>query len=121
MITLRVRATSPGQEALVRLEPGRYTAGSAASDPLRLAGLPPAALGLDLADGTAVVVARVPARVGGQSLRAHQRRLLRPGERLEVHGWEITLQAPEGGRAAPDRRLRARPAVPGAARPPSGA
>jgi len=79
------------------------TAGGSLADLVRVSGLAPAALRLEPCRPGVVVTATVPGvRVAGHAVPPGARRLLRPGERVEVGGAVLELLAapPEGTRAA---------------------
>jgi hypothetical protein len=82
-------------------------AGGSNADDLHLPGTPPAALRLEPAEAGVVVEALTTGvRVGGRPVAPGTRRLLRPGERAEVHHVELAL-APEEPRSDSTRAAAA--------------
>jgi len=85
----------PGAEpARCELAAPRVAGGSHA-DALHLPGCPPAALRLlPCAAGVVIEVKAAGVRAAGHALRPGARRLLRPGDRVELHGAALELVAP---------------------------
>ncbi len=99
MISLRIR-TRQGQETALPLAPGRHLAGGGDADPLRIAGLPPEALDLEVAADSVIVIARLPGfLVSGQPLGVAQRRFVRPSDKLEHGDLELSFEYPERAQA----------------------
>jgi hypothetical protein len=98
----RIAVAVPGQpDAEVPLD-RPATAGGSHADAIHLAGLPPGALGLEPVEAGVVATARIGgARAAGHPLPPGARRLLRPGERVELQGASFGPLAgppPEGTR-----------------------
>jgi hypothetical protein len=89
---------------------GCITVGGSRSDPVVIPGAPPRALRLEAcAAGVVAEAAASGVRAAGAALPAGTRRLLRPGERVELHGASIAVlppSAPETTRAAAGALLR---------------
>jgi hypothetical protein len=108
-----VRVVLPGAPCDVAVLTHRATAGGSAADDVVLAGVPAAALELEpCAAGVIVSAAVAGARAGGHPLAAGARRLLRPGERVTLHGATLELlaeaqPAAEGTRVAAAALVRA--------------
>jgi len=109
----------PGAEPERRELPGPISAGGSRADGLLLPGAPAGALRLlPLEAGAVVEAGAAGVRVGGHAVRPGARRLLRPGERVELRGFAVVLErapAPEATRAAASALLHqaARGAAPG--------
>lgn len=105
-IDLRIAGASPERRDLA----GPASAGGSAADALLLPGAPPAALRLVPCDAGAVVeVAVAGVRVAGRPAAPGSRRVVVPGERIEVGGHVLALAAdpaPEGTRALAGALLR---------------
>jgi hypothetical protein len=89
---------------------GCITVGGSRSDPVVVPGAPPRAVRLEACAAGVVAEAAAPGvRAAGAALPAGTRRLLRPGERVELHGASIAVlppSAPESTRAAAGALLR---------------
>lgn len=100
----------PGAEPVRRILSAPATAGGSRADGLLLPGAPPAALRLVPLDPGVVVEPRAAGvRVAGHAVRAGERRLLRPGERVELPGVALRLASrphAEGTRALASPVLR---------------
>jgi FHA domain len=95
-LTVR-RAGAPPERRTIA---GATTAGGSLADGLLLAGAPPAAALLVPAPPGIVVEARaVGVRVAGHAVPPGSRRLLRPGERAELHGASLSLEDAEAALA----------------------
>lgn len=93
----------PGQADVAIALDRPATAGGSQADAVFVAGLPAAAIELEPVEAGLVATARVAgARAGGHPLAPAVRRLLRPGERVELQGAAVGPAAaarPEGTRA----------------------
>lgn len=83
------------RRASVQLGPGRHGVGGGEGDALRIEGLPPAALQLEIAQDAVFVVARVGGiRLGEWTLQPGARWLWRPAARLRACSAEVALEPP---------------------------
>jgi hypothetical protein len=106
VLTVQRPGAAPSRRELA----GPVTAGGSRADELHVPGLPPGALRLVPAPaGLVAEAATVGVRAGGHAVHPGARRLLRPGERIEVAGATLALEPlprPEGTRAAASPLLR---------------
>ncbi|HVI94983.1 MAG TPA: FHA domain-containing protein [Anaeromyxobacter sp.] len=105
------RITIDGRDgAEARVLDGNATAGGSRADAIVVPGAPPGAVRLEpCAAGVVVQAAATGVRAAGRALPPGARRLLRPGERLELAGACISIvppPAPESTRAAAAALLR---------------
>ena len=101
----RLAVAVPGQPDVEVPLDRPATAGGSHADAIHLAGLPPGALALEPVHAGVVATARVAgARAAGHPLSPGARRLLRPGERVELQGASL---GPIAARAAEGTRVLA--------------
>jgi FHA domain len=90
-----------GSEPEPRALAAHASAGGSRSDTIPLSGAPPCALRLEpCAAGVVVEAAAAGVRAAGRALAPGSRRLVRAGERVELHGAAIALPAPDDGTRA---------------------
>jgi ribosome-associated protein YbcJ (S4-like RNA binding protein) len=90
-VVLRLAGAAPARREL----PRPLVAGGSHADDLHLPGCPAAALRLvPCASGVVVEVAAAGVRVAGRPVHAGARRLLRPGDAVELHGAAVEVAAP---------------------------
>ncbi len=110
MPVLALTIHRPGQPPERREVASPLRAGGSQADDIHLPGCPPSALGLvPCAAGVVVEAVACGVRVGGTPVAPGTRRLLRPGERAELHRAALVLEAAkarEGTRAAAGALLR---------------